>query len=42
LPAPGHVRQVRDLVMDLQTPEQVAALHEITGQLLARLGRAAP
>ena len=37
--APGHVHQVRDLVMDALTPEQVAALHDISDQVLARLGR---
>ncbi|MGY1883956.1 MarR family winged helix-turn-helix transcriptional regulator [Blastococcus sp. SYSU DS0753] len=38
--APGHVRQVRDLVMDALTPEQVHALGDIVGQVLARVGRA--
>jgi DNA-binding MarR family transcriptional regulator len=38
--APGHLREVRDLVMDALTPEQVAALRDISGRVLARLGRA--
>ena len=38
--APAHVRRVRDLVMDALTPEQVAALRDICGQLLGRLGHA--
>jgi DNA-binding MarR family transcriptional regulator len=40
--APGHVRQVRRLAMDALTSEQVAALREICGQLLGRLGHPAP
>ena len=35
--APGHVAQVRALVFDALTAEQVAQLGEITGALLARL-----
>lgn len=37
--APRHVRQVRDLVMDALTPEQVHALRDVASQVLARLGR---
>jgi DNA-binding MarR family transcriptional regulator len=37
--APGHVREVRRLVFDLLTPEQVEQLHGIARQLL---GVAAP
>ena len=35
--APGHVAQVRDLVIDRLTPEQVAQLADIAGALLTRL-----
>ncbi|MGY1810095.1 MarR family winged helix-turn-helix transcriptional regulator [Blastococcus sp. SYSU D00669] len=37
--APGHVRHVRDVVLDALTPEQVTALGEISRQVLARLHR---
>jgi DNA-binding MarR family transcriptional regulator len=39
--APGHVNQVRTLVMDALTPEQVTALGDISRRLLARLDAAA-
>ena len=35
--APGHVREVRALVLDALTPEQVDALHHISEQILGRL-----
>lgn len=37
--APDHVRQVRSLVMDALTPDQLTALREISDQVLARLDR---
>jgi DNA-binding MarR family transcriptional regulator len=35
--APGHVEEVRQLVFDALTPEQVAALDEISAMIVARL-----
>jgi hypothetical protein len=35
--APGHVRTVRELVIDVLEPEQVAQLSAISAQLLAVL-----
>ncbi len=37
--APGHVETVRRLFFDALTPEQVAALGRLSGQVLARLDR---
>jgi hypothetical protein len=38
--APGHVRQVRDLVFDALTRDQVAVLCDVGRQVVARLARA--
>lgn len=35
--APGHVRRVRELIFDGLTPEQVTALDEICGAIMARV-----
>jgi DNA-binding MarR family transcriptional regulator len=40
--APGHVAEVRSLVFDTLTPEQVAALDEICEALLSRLPTGVP
>jgi DNA-binding MarR family transcriptional regulator len=40
--APGHVAEVRSLVFDTLTPEQVAALDEICEALLNRLSAVVP
>src|SRR5262249_24495640 len=35
--APGHVEEVRQLIFDQLTPEQVAALDEICGAVLSKM-----
>jgi DNA-binding MarR family transcriptional regulator len=35
--APGHVRTVRERMLDVLTPEQVGQLRDITGSMLTRL-----
>jgi DNA-binding MarR family transcriptional regulator len=40
--APGHVANVRDLVFDALTQEQIASLHEISQIILERIDPGAP
>lgn len=40
--APGHVEQVRELLIDPLSPEQLAALRDISETLVEHLGRTSP
>ena len=40
--APGHVEQVRRIMFDPLTPEQVRQLRAITGSILAAVGNPPP